>query len=161
MRFAVLVLLGGLVGAPAAWAQTGIFEGGGAGLGAAVTYRGVTVSDGVGGGYIAGSVSPPAADWLSIFGGVNALADIGTLGQAGASFRLGPANWIAKPVLRGGAAFGDVDALVTGGVGIYIGRRGGGLFTADWSASEGVTYAIVHFGAYYTFGGRDAGNRTP
>ena len=43
----------------------------------------VTVSDGVGGGYIAGSVSPPAADWLSIFGGVNALADIGTLGQAG------------------------------------------------------------------------------
>ena len=64
-------------------------------------------------------------------------------------------------MLRGGAAFGDVDALVTGGVGIYIGRRGGGLFTADWSASEGVTYAIVHFGAYYTFGGRDAGNRTP
>lgn len=151
-RFVVVLALVVPWTAPAA-AQTVMVEGGLAGLGAAVSFGGITVSTGAGGGYLAGDVNIPAVDWFSIYGAANGFADFGAMGQLGAGFRLGPEHWIARPALRGGAAFGSGGGMATGGLGVYIGRRAGGLFTADWAASGGVTYAIVHIGAYYSFGG--------
>ena len=42
---------------------------------------------------------------------------------------------------------------MTGGLGVYIGRQAGAVFTVDWAGEEGVTVAIVHIGAYVGFGG--------
>ena len=146
-----LILAFGLLLPLGAAAQTVTIEGGGAGFGVAASTPFGTVSDGVGGGYAGASVALPGATWLQPFFAANGFSILGGVAQAGANFRLGPERWLARPVLRAGAAFGSGSGAATGGGGVYIGRRGGGQFTVDWGSIDGVSFAIVHFGAYYSF----------
>lgn len=102
-----------------------------------------------GGGYVEGRV---ARSWLGGYGGLNVVGG-GANAVGGLHLRLGPDAWIARPALRAGLLKGD-DLFGTGGLGLDVGRAFGGQFTVDWSARGGVGYAVVHFGAYYRFGGR-------
>lgn len=131
-------------------AQTVTIEGGGAGFGVAARTSFGTVSDGVGGAYAGASVAIPGATWLQPYFAGNGFADLGDLWQAGVNLRLGPERWLARPVARVGAAFSD-GGEATGGLGVYVGRSGGGLFTVDWGSVEGITFAVVHIGGYFSF----------
>ena len=130
-------------------------EGGAAGLGIQANFGRASIGASAGGGYVGANVGDlPAASWLSIYGNVNGFADVGASGQAGVGVRLGPADWLARPVLRAGGYFADASAG-TGGIGLYVGRRGGGVFSADFGSVRGVSFAVVHLGGYFTFGGQD------
>ena len=144
LAFLVLIPLG-------AAAQTVTVEGGGAGFGEATQTAFGTVSAGVGGGYGGVSVAIPNATWFQPYFAANGFSEVGGVGQAGANFRLGPAEWLARPVFRAGVAWGSDTARATGGGGVYVGRDFGGLFTADVGSSEGITFSVVHIGAYFSF----------
>ena len=152
----MIVKLGGFVLAfmllvpLSAAAQTVTIEGGLAGLAVAVDTPYGTLSDGGGGGYAGASVTIPGATWLQPYFAGSGFSEIGSGWQAGANFRLGPERWLARPVARVGGVFSD-GAAATGGLGVYVGRSGGGLFTVDWGSTDGVTFAVVHIGAYYGF----------
>lgn len=139
---AVLAVVGPVAG------QTVTVEGGGSGIAAAA---GPFVASG-GGGYAGIDVAVPGATWLMPYLNVNGFSGIGVNGQAGVAFRLARADWIARPVFRVGGVVGE-DGAASAGFGVYVGRRAGGLFTADVGSRRGVSFAIVHMGAYYGFGG--------
>ena len=149
MRFVLAALLVVVLDGRVA-AQEVTVEGGAARLGVSVSLGDVSVSQAFDGGYLAASVR--VLDWLAAYGGVNTLADVGASGQAGASAWLAPRSWIARPVVRGGALFDGEGAVLSGGVGVYVGRRAGALFTTDWAAHDGEAYTVLHVGGYYTFG---------
>lgn len=130
-------------------AQTVTVEGGGSGLGAAAGSIAVASA---GGGYLGANVQVPGATWLMPYLDVNGFADVGVNGQAGIGFQLARAEWIARPVVRIGAVFAE-EGAATVGFGVYVGRRAGGLFTADVGSTRGVAFAVIHFGGYYGFGG--------
>ena len=123
-------------------------EGGGSGLGVAVG----SVDASAGGGYVGANVRVPGATWLMPYLNVNGFANVGVNGQAGIGFRLARQDWIARPVFRIGGVFAESGAT-TVGFGVYVGRRIGGLFTADVGSRFGVAFAVVHIGGYYGFGG--------
>ena len=153
-RIGIAAALGVLLGGVSAEAQTGLIEGGRAGLGAGISEDGVSATVTVGGFYVAGAGSPAApADWLSIYGGLsNFSEDVGNMVRVGGGFRLGPQEWIARPSLRVGAVFADIQRA-TAGFGLYIGRQAGGVFTVDATSYEGVSFTFVHIGGYVGFGG--------
>ncbi len=128
---------------------TGIFEGGSTGLGVAATVGNITVSTGFGGGYLA--LEGLAENGFLVFGALNGIRTLGALGQAGGGFEFGPSDWIARPSLRLGGAFDFDGGFATGGFGLHIGRRAGGVFTVDVGSYEGVSVAVVHLGAYYSW----------
>ena len=127
-----------------------VVEGGGGGIAADEAVSFDTQASGV---YFAGNVHMPGADWLSVFVGASIFEDTGTLGQAGLGVRLSSADSLARPVFRGGATFSEGDSLATIGIALYVGRAVGGQFILDYGARDGVTFTILHFGGYYSFGG--------
>ena len=129
-------------------AQVMTVEGGGAGLAVAVGPFGQDA----GGGYGGVNVAIPGATWLMPYLSGNGFGGVGANGQAGVAFRLARQNWIARPVFRVGGIFAE-DGLATVGFGVYVGRRAGGLFTADVGSKHGAAVAVVHIGGYYGFGG--------
>ena len=152
MKIKLVVLAFALLAPLSAAAQTVTTEGGLAGFGVAARTSFGTVSDGVGGFYAGVKVADliPSATWVQPYFAGNGFSDLGALWQAGINFRLGPQQWLARPVARFGAAVAD-GAEPTGGLGVYVGRRGGGLFTVDFGAIEGVTFSVVHIGGYVNF----------
>ena len=132
-------------------AQTVTVEGGASGYAVAATLDGTSVADGVSGGYLGASVEIPPATWLQPYFAANGFEEFGRLWQVGTNLRLSPERWIARPVARVGIAFAGGDGEFTGGVGVYVGRQAGGLFTADWGSDQGFTFGVAHFGFYYRF----------
>ena len=135
-----------LLMAPVADAQTFAVEGGLLGTGASDGYY----TDSAGGVFVGGQASLPDVNWLQPYANLVVLPTRTTGFSAGAGLRISPAEWIARPQMRVGFAYGDF-GVATVGAGIHVGRRGGGLFTVDWATSDGVGYAIVRMGAYYGF----------
>ena len=129
-------------------------EGGFSRLNANVAAEGISLSVAVDGWYFAGSVS--AHERVAIYGAFNRHGAFGTSGntiQAGGQFRLGPGRWIARPSLRAGIFLSDGDTRAGGGFALHIGRRAGGVLSADYTSVDGVLVAIIHVGGYIGFGG--------
>lgn len=78
-----------------------------------------------------------SGDWWSASGGA---------GQFGVSTRLGPGSWLARPSIRIGTVFNAEDSGLTVGLGLRVGRRYGGLISADVGEDRGGYFAVVHIG---------------
>ncbi len=167
-RLLVLLLLSGVVVGLAAlptMAQQqqelprGTIEGGLSTLVASASVGGLSASVSTDGLYLAGAGR--IHDRVEVFGAFNryGLGGFGEVGsgrlfQFGAQYRLGPNRWIARPALRGGVMTSAEDGhYVSGGFSIRIGRRFGGVLSADYTSTEGILISVVHLGAYMGFGG--------
>lgn len=133
------------IGAVPAQAQEVVVAAGSTGVGACS--GNLCISGG--GGYVEGRVAGGRAGG---YVGMN-FVEGGSNTAGGLHLRLGPDAWLARPALRAGILKGD-DWFGTGGFGVDVGRAFGGQFTVDWTGRGGVTFALVHLGGYYRFGGR-------
>ena len=143
----VLVLLLGVVETAAQVSAQGqrTIEVGLSRFAVAVDIDGTIENDVVSGGFFA--TTARVGGRTDIYGAINWLRDADdALVQAGAQFRLGPAQWIARPSLRAGIIGGKRAVRPSGGIGVHIGRDLGGLFTVDFTAIDGASIGVGHFG---------------
>ncbi len=76
-----------------------------------------------------------------------------TSSRFGASLRLGPAGWWARPAVRGGLNYGDDgDASSILGASLTFGQRYGARFIVDrWVLSTGEALVLLQIGGYVSF----------
>ena len=76
-----------------------------------------------------------------------------TSSRLGASARLGPADWWARPAARSGLSYSDEgDFFYTVGGSLTLGRRYGARFVVDgWRTNAGGALVLLHIAGYVSF----------